>query len=95
MQFSSAREPEKRHDYHLIPDSGSALPVETDLKNERRRREGALHHKDDVPEDIPLHRKAYLNKYALAGAVLASTNSILLGYGKIYASIQFSESNPL
>jgi hypothetical protein len=89
MQFSSVLEPEKHHDYHLLPDSGSAL--ETGLKNGRRR-EGAphRHHKDDIPEDVPLHRKPYLNKYALAGAVLASTNSILLGYGKIYAFDLFS-----
>ncbi|KAG6625643.1 hypothetical protein CIPAW_16G112100 [Carya illinoinensis] len=30
---------------------------------------------------MPVHRKAYLNKFALAGAILASTNSILLGHG--------------
>ncbi|KAB8849530.1 hypothetical protein FH972_026773 [Carpinus fangiana] len=94
MQFSSGLEPEKRHEYHLLSDSGSALPVETALKNGRRRG-GAPHHKDDVPEDIPLHRKAYLNKYALAGAVLASTNSILLGYdiGVMSGAVLFIREN--
>lgn len=66
------------------------LGVETDLKNGRRR-EGASHvvateaesQKHKVLEGAPVQRKAYLNKYALGGAILASTNSILLGYGKI------------
>jgi hypothetical protein len=30
----------------------------------------------------------HLNKYALAGAILASTNSILLGYGKFNFLVQ-------
>lgn len=30
--------------------------------------------------------KVHLNKYAFAGAILASTNSILLGYGKLFHS---------
>lgn len=96
MQFSSVLEPEKHHEYyHLLPDSGSAFPAETDLKNGRRRREEAPHHKDDIPEGVRAHRKAYLNKYALAGAVLASTNSILLGYdiGVMSGAILFIREN--
>ncbi|KAF3974576.1 hypothetical protein CMV_002106 [Castanea mollissima] len=88
MQFLSTQKPQTHHDdYHLLPDSESALPVETDLKNGRRR-EGASHvvateaesQKHKVLEGAPVQRKAYLNKYALGGAILASTNSILLGY---------------
>lgn len=37
-------------------------------------------------------RNPPLNKYALACAVLASANSILLGYGKFPISITFSSS---
>ncbi|XP_042984593.1 uncharacterized protein LOC122313552 isoform X1 [Carya illinoinensis] len=80
--IGSAMEPDKHHDYHLL-DSESALPVGNDLKNGRRR-EGATEsesHKSNLPKGTPVHRKAYLNKFALAGAILASTNSILLGHG--------------
>ncbi|GMY36023.1 probable polyol transporter 6 [Fagus crenata] len=89
MTFSSTQKPGKHHDYHLLPDSESALPAETtDLKNGGRIREGASHvlankaesHKHKLLKGAPVHRKAYLNKYALGGAILASTNSILLGY---------------
>jgi hypothetical protein len=96
MPFSSTQKPEKHPDYHLLPDSESALPAETtDLKNGGRIREEASHvlaneaesHKHKLLKGAPVHRKAYLNKYALGGAILASTNSILLGYGKIYSFI--------
>jgi len=33
-------------------------------------------------ENCHKNKVYHLNKYALAGAILASTNSILLGYGK-------------
>lgn len=37
-------------------------------------------------ESLPMeaNRKAGFNRYALAAAILASTNSILLGYGEFY-----------
>lgn len=40
--------------------------------------------KDDVDVDVDSfnHNNKGLNRYALACAILASTNSILLGYGK-------------
>ncbi|WCJ42470.1 Major facilitator superfamily protein [Euphorbia peplus] len=59
------------HDYyHPIPDPG------TYPRKERSNK--ALH--DDELEGTLARRKSRVNKYAFAGAVLASTNSILLGY---------------
>ncbi|KAG6658468.1 probable polyol transporter 6 [Carya illinoinensis] len=95
--IGSAMEPEKHHDYHLLPDSESALPVRNDLKNGRRREgvTGSESHKSKLPEGTPVHRKAYLNKFALAGAILASTNSILLGYdiGVMSGAVLFIREN--
>ncbi|KAB1201622.1 Polyol transporter 5 [Morella rubra] len=103
MQFSSALEPEKDpYDYHLLPGSEFALPVETDLKNGRREgaspvvsTEAAESHKDKFPEGGPLQRKPSLNKFALVGAILASTNSILLGYdiGVMSGAVLFIREN--
>lgn len=86
-------EPEKHHDYHLLPDSGSPSHVETGLGSGRRRE--APYQKDDAPDGASVRGKAYLNKYALAGAVLASTNSILLGYdiGVMSGAVLFIREN--
>lgn len=54
MSQTPARDSNKEHDYHPLPDSESASPSGFSCG---------------------------LNKYALAGAILASTNSVLLGYG--------------
>lgn len=45
--------------------------------------------KDDVDVDVDSfnHKNKGLNKYALACAILASTNSILLGYGNLLTTL--------
>ena len=82
MQFSSPQELDKQHiHYHLLPDS--------DLHNERSERKWRKEviisetpkHKSE--QEVAGHRRGRFNKYALAGAILASTNSILLGYGEL------------
>lgn len=62
------------HDYHPLP--GSDSPA--DAKGE------ASFHNHNIADDdhVSYQSKPNLNKYALAGAILASTNSILLGYGE-------------
>ncbi|XP_048227723.1 probable polyol transporter 3 isoform X5 [Ricinus communis] len=86
MQFSSTLESDKHGNYHPLPDFASSLPSEIDLKPERRNR---VWHKDAAEGEslkhkaalgAPAQRKTHINKYAFAGAVLASTNSVLLGY---------------
>ncbi|KAJ7969612.1 Polyol transporter like [Quillaja saponaria] len=85
MQDSSDLGENNLHCYHLLP--GSDSPAETDQKNERR--EGTWpgqataevgSQKQRASEGVSVQRKVPLNRYALAGAILASTNSILLGY---------------
>ncbi|XVF34834.1 hypothetical protein REPUB_Repub18cG0092500 [Reevesia pubescens] len=83
MQFSSSQELDKQeqHYYHLLPDS--------DLQNERSTerkwwwreviKSETPKYKSD-PQDGSGHRRGRFNKYALAAAILASTNSVLLGY---------------
>lgn len=61
-----SQELDKHHIYY------HPLP-DSDLHNER----GA-----ETPKHKPEQRSRRFNRYALAGAVLASTNSILLGYGE-------------
>ncbi|KAF2303921.1 hypothetical protein GH714_024554 [Hevea brasiliensis] len=86
MQFSSTLESDKDGCYHPLPDSKSSSTSETDLKNERRNK---VWHKEagecgfqkpKVLQGVSAHRKTRINKYAFGGAILASTNSVLLGY---------------
>ncbi|KAK6236326.1 Major facilitator [Theobroma cacao] len=78
MRFSSSQELDKQHHYHLLPDS--------DLQNDRTGRKWQKEvTKSETPKnksqpDVSGRRRGRFNKYALAGAILASTNSILLGY---------------
>lgn len=61
--------------YHPLPGSDS----KSNSSNEEN--EETLSH--DVAESSShKHNGIHINKYALAAAILASTNSILLGYGK-------------
>lgn len=39
-----------------------------------------------------LRRNVRLNKYALAGAILASTNSVLLGYGEFFSFLNSNQT---
>lgn len=97
MQLNSALESDKHGDYHLLPDLESSSPLETDLKNERRQE--TLHkeaaedesHRQRAAQGFAAHWKTRINNYALGGAILASTNSVLLGYGEfsLIISIQF------
>ncbi|KAK7314473.1 hypothetical protein VNO77_32998 [Canavalia gladiata] len=67
---SSALEHMKHHHYSPLPASDSCSATKGDPNDEQEQ--GDSCHKK--------HSKPGLNKYALAGAILASTNSILLGY---------------
>ncbi|KAL5572660.1 hypothetical protein UlMin_022257 [Ulmus minor] len=72
--------------YHLLPEPEPPLsPAKTQLKDEGKR--GKNTRLEDIEDDHKVIsegsstlRKTKLNRYALAGAILASTNSILLGY---------------
>ena len=83
MQFSSSQDLDKQHYYHPLPDSR--------LQNERSERKWRKKviksetpkHKSDQQEGAG-HRRGHFNKYALAAAILASTNSVLLGYGELF-----------
>lgn len=90
MHFSSNLESDKVGYYHPLPDSESSSTSETDLKNEKRNK---IWHEDaaeggsqehEGPQGVSAHRKTHINKYALGGAILASTNSVLLGYGEFH-----------
>ncbi|XVE54273.1 hypothetical protein DITRI_Ditri03aG0067500 [Diplodiscus trichospermus] len=79
MQFSSPQELDKHQIYyHLLPDSD----LHNDRSERKWRKEGIISEtpKHKSEPEVAGHRSGRLNKYALAGAVLASTNSILLGY---------------
>lgn len=80
----------KDHYYYPLPGSDSSS-AKADLNNEEK--EGtwaqeaaeASSQEHNISEDYGSYQgKVHLNKYALAGAILASTNSILLGYGELY-----------
>ncbi|XP_061348388.1 probable polyol transporter 6 [Gastrolobium bilobum] len=87
MQDNSAQEKQmKSHYYYPLPDSDSSS-TKADLRNEEKQgtcaheAPEASSHKHNISEDsVSYQSKSHLNKYALAGAILASTNSILLGY---------------
>ncbi|XP_050216320.1 polyol transporter 5-like [Mercurialis annua] len=71
MQFSSTLEADKHGYYHPLSDTESSPPSEADR---------GKFQKHEASHGAPAQRKTRLNKYAFAGALLASTNSILLGY---------------
>lgn len=81
--------PNEDHNYHPLPDSDSpSSPTSTDhhhLKHDEIKTqapwpaEAITTHPEEAQSQMHNPR---LNKYALAGAILASTNSILLGYGQ-------------
>lgn len=81
MQDNSDLEESNKHRqnyyYHPLPASDSST-AKTEIK-----REGSYsREEEDAEVGSHEHKPAGLNKYALASAVLASTNSILLGYGE-------------
>lgn len=94
MQHSSDVEQSKHHYYYYplaASDSGAA---KTDVRDERKREGsysgteedgevGSYENKVSENERVAFQSKPRLNKYTLASAILASTNSILLGYGKL------------
>lgn len=61
---------QQNYSYHPLPCSDSNVDQ---INNENNI---------SAEEDCHKNKVYHLNKYALAGAILASTNSILLGYGK-------------
>ncbi|KAF2304858.1 hypothetical protein GH714_039187 [Hevea brasiliensis] len=85
MHFSSTLESDEDGNYHPLLDSESSH-LETGLKSERRNNVwhkdaaigGSQKHKE--AQGVSAHRKIHINKYAFGGAILASTNSVLLGY---------------
>ena len=89
MSFTSDMDPNKDQSYyHLLPKPEPPLsPAKTHLKDEGKRgKNTSLEDIEDdhkvISEGSSALRKTKLNRYALAGAILASTNSILLGYGE-------------
>lgn len=72
--------------YHPLPDSESSSPSEAYPKNERRNKVCCKEAADGGSQEhialqgVSAHRKRLINKYAFGGAILASTNSVLLGY---------------
>ena len=91
MQENSAPEEMKhRHYYYPLPGSDSSA-AKADLNNEQKEgtwaqeaAEGSSYEGNISENGVSYKSKAHLNKYALAGAILASTNSILLGYGELF-----------
>lgn len=79
----------KDHHYHLLAaadsESESPFSADTQLKSDSKRQPTwpvlATGASDHPPEKLKATQPS-LNKYALAGALLASTNSVLLGYGQ-------------
>jgi hypothetical protein len=60
------------------------LPLENDLKNERRkekqRKEASWEEfQRQKVQGVSISSKTRMNKYALVGAILASSNSVLVG----------------
>ncbi|XWS72023.1 hypothetical protein CRYUN_Cryun02cG0005000 [Craigia yunnanensis] len=78
MQFSSSQELDKQHYYHLLLDS--QLQNEKSESKWRKKviKSETPKHKSDQQEGAG-HRSRF-NNYALAAAIIASTNSVLLGY---------------
>ncbi|TKY44640.1 Polyol transporter 5 [Spatholobus suberectus] len=80
MDDNSATE---HHYYYPLP--ASAAKADPDHSNEDKEEtcaeESSSHNRRNSSQDFVSHQsKPGLNKYALGGAILASTNSILLGY---------------
>ncbi|KAH0970452.1 hypothetical protein GBA52_022608 [Prunus armeniaca] len=82
----------KDHHYHLLAAADSEsdespFSADTQLKSDGKRQPTwpvlATGASDHPPEKLKATQPS-LNKYALAGALLASTNSVLLGYGKYF-----------
>lgn len=64
---------EKDHYYHLVPESENRGDITGEEKNDERI---------IGSQSVITNTLANINNYALAGAILASTISILLGYGE-------------
>lgn len=86
MQFRSSHKPDKQDCYYLLPDSESPAAKEGQRRHEelwhKQASEVAPQKHTDLPGVSLQRKKPRFNKYALTGAILASTNSILLGYGE-------------
>ncbi|KAL5771230.1 hypothetical protein ACOSP7_015384 [Xanthoceras sorbifolium] len=103
MQFSSALDPDEDHYYHLVPDSESPSPLKErdqidEGNNEESTQKGEAAvgcQKYNAPHGVPVNRLPRFNNYALAGAILASTNSILLGYdiGVMSGAVLYIQDN--
>ncbi|KAK4854047.1 hypothetical protein QYF36_018179 [Acer negundo] len=105
MQFSSALDPNKDHYYSLVPDSDSPSLKQSDLINEGKyeespqKREATDESREDrtTPQGVAVNnrRMVRFNNYALAAAILASTNSILLGYdiGVMSGAVLYIQDN--
>ncbi|KAI9190893.1 hypothetical protein LWI28_000342 [Acer negundo] len=105
MQFSSALDPNKDHYYSLVPDSDSPSLKQSDLINEGKyeespqKREATDESQEDrtTPQGVAVNnrRMVRFNNYALAAAILASTNSILLGYdiGVMSGAVLYIQDN--
>ncbi|CAL0322187.1 unnamed protein product [Lupinus luteus] len=75
----------KDHNYYPIPGSDSSSDAKAALNNKEKEgtwaQEAIFNNYYKEKEGCVSNQgKVHLNKYALAGAILASTNSILLGY---------------
>lgn len=81
QQDNCDMEQSKHHDYYY-PLPGSDPSFVDDAKAEASSH-NPKHNSSSEDCSSYQTNKVHLNKYALAGAILASTNSILLGYGKL------------
>jgi len=76
--------------HYYYPLAASAAKAASNLNDDEKEgtcaEEGSVH-RPSISQGNP-----GINKYALGGAILASTNSILLGYGEFH-KIMLNESN--
>ncbi|KAK0572591.1 hypothetical protein LWI29_033869 [Acer saccharum] len=105
MQFSSAPDPNKDHYYRLVPDADPSSIKQSDPINEGKykespqKREATNESREDrtTPQGVAVNnrRMVRFNNYALAAAILASTNSILLGYdiGVMSGAVLYIQDN--
>ncbi|KAK4280884.1 hypothetical protein QN277_012443 [Acacia crassicarpa] len=95
--MQNSRDPEQSNPpcyYHPLPASSDSYAAKTDIRYERKGEGSSWREEEDVAVGSHKH-KPRLNKYALASAILASTNSILLGYdiGVMSGAVLFIKEN--
>lgn len=80
------QEPDKSLHDPLIPKSESSRHDRKDEGKQEtllKKRPAKVRFQENEPgSDSAAHGSSRFNGYALAGAILASTNSVLLGYGE-------------